>query len=100
VIADNDMFDGWMIIRRRKLKLESDQRSFDSPNEKVRNANQVFHFVDNHEDAQIVESMNGPAELAIKAQRAKQVIESGSVKFAEFHDVQSDIAIAINNQTT
>lgn len=96
--ADDDLFDGWLIHRRRQREGDAarDRVGRAIQNEKIAGAGEVFvcaaapgEAVTGLSPAELaaVEGMNTPEAARLKAQRAAQVAKAGALHEAQLADV-------------
>jgi hypothetical protein len=91
VINDDDMLDGWMIFQQREQSKLKKQKSLESSNNKMKNANEVFLFPKTQEEFSDVISLNSDENKMIIKEKMDFIKEKGSVKDYELPDVQRDI---------
>lgn len=104
VIGDDDMFDGWLLIRRQETeKSKSEKNNMvtkDRINPKIASADEVFicgaeegaeEGMLTLEDVQAVEAMNTPEAAAIKKSRMALIAKKGHVLEAQMPDSQIKI---------
>lgn len=111
IIDDDDMLDGWLILQRREAKKKADEEKpkFNSKNDKIANADEVF-IVSTYdptsptgyrkidaEDVAEINSMNSPHAEVIKRTRLNQIFKEEVVNHNDLHDVKQDINIAKAN---
>ena len=101
IIADDDMLDGWLILRRRERESKQGQGlvSKKLTNDKIAQAGEVYVFTDSEREAKAVESMNSPEASRIKKQRLNTIKEKGEVRESEMPDVIQDNIMKINQAT-
>lgn len=87
VIEDNDMLDGWMIIKRKEREKNHAKSNEDfTNNEKIRGASEVFIKVDTPQDAQRVINKNSDEGSMVFKQRMDTIKQKGTVKETEMPD--------------
>lgn len=101
VVADDDLFDGWMIHRRRSREDEASRRVKGLiTNEKIANSNEVFVIGAapgeavsglSPEELAAAERLNSPEAARLKAQRNAQVMRKGALHEAELTDVNQHL---------
>ena len=97
VISDNDMFDGWLIMKRRESDKHSNEVDLTSSLGKAGQSQEVYIPCDTIEDARRIASLND-TEAAIKiASREKALFEKGILSEVELPDVKRRIQIEMNN---
>jgi len=107
VIEEDDMFDGWLIVKRKEREKDVKKSKFEDAiqNEKIANSSEVFvmaaapgaadpGFTD--EELEEIEDMNSPVALSIKRQRMNVVKELGEVKEADMPDTKQFIQSELN----
>ena len=103
VIDDDDCFDGWMIVKNRNNKIESDRERFEKKLGKNANAQEIFVPVkcmttpddEYREDASTVFNMNNPLTHSIINARI-EAVKNGPLKAAELPDIKSNINMELN----
>lgn len=91
IINDDDLLDGWLIVQKRKRDKEHDVKLIDdkiSPNEKIRNADEVYVITDDKEIAKKIDNMNDIGAKIIKEQRMNTVKARGIVNELDMPDVK------------
>lgn len=101
VVADDDMFDGWLILKRRERdKAMKTKRNDAGMNEKIANAGEVFIINAAPESDQTsmtadeiaaVHDLNDEQAAAIKARRMAHLKQKGMVLEAEMPDSKEKI---------
>lgn len=87
VVEDNDMLDGWMILKRKEKEKNQLKGNDDfTNNEKIRNSSEVFIKVDTPQDAQRILSKNDEEASHIFKQRMDTIKERGNVKEFDMPD--------------
>lgn len=86
IIADQDIFDGWLITRGRKRK--GDQKAGFIKNNKIANSQEIFIGASNKKEAKDIQNMNVGVSKSHMAQRLKVLKQEGEVKHHHFADVQ------------
>jgi hypothetical protein len=95
VFDDDDMFDGWLVLQRRKRDRESNVKSADRllTNPKIRNADEVFLFNQPGKTLPKMDDLNSAGAKQTKAQRAAMLKRMGEVE--EQHMPDSALKIRI-----
>lgn len=98
VINDDDMLDGWLILKRRQSEGQKikDRAGGFANSSKINNANEIFLAVDNQHDAQMVETLNPPQISAIKRRRLREVEEAGTIQDHHLSDIKRDVIMQAN----
>lgn len=101
IIADNDMLDGWLILKRREREGRQGQSivSKKLTNEKIAQSGEVYVLAESEREAKVIESMNSAEAKRIKQQRLHTVKEKGEVRESEMPDVIQDNMMKINQAT-
>jgi hypothetical protein len=88
VIEDDDIFDGWMIKKRRESDKYRAQKFGDEQitNEKIRNSNEVFVFAQTKDDVKRILSANSDESRMILNQRMDKIIKEGKVEEGNMPD--------------
>lgn len=97
IVSDDDMLDGWLIIKRKEREKDQMQKQGEdaiSQNKKIANASEVFIPVETMEDAKRIQEMNTERSQAIRRNRFKQIQDEGSVKHGRLIDVRKDQNLA------
>lgn len=102
IIADDDLFDGWMIHERRKnekdkMTSQLEDRMSGKIN-KLADSDEVFLVAKNKDDASRINSMNDVRGKIVKAQRAAVVKKKGRAVDANFQDRKIQLQQAQNEQ--
>ena len=97
VLEDDDIFDGWLIIQRRKREQEM-KKGADAliTNEKIRNSEEIFIMADTIEDARKIDELNALGARVLKQKRMNLIKKRGSVDETDMPDSQLKIQQAIN----
>lgn len=88
---DDDMFDGWLSIQKRKRESEQNKKKAESRisrNSKISNADEIFLVADTVEDAKAINSLNDPQANNIRKSRLRQIQTQGIVKESNLTDVK------------
>lgn len=94
IIEDDDMLDGWLIIKRRERENEQAKKQGDeaiSQNKKIANAGEIFIPAETVEDAKRIQNMNDAYGRRTYKQRLAQVDKEGTVKHGHLKDVVQDV---------
>lgn len=86
VIDDDDMLDGWMLIKKRQRDKNKLQSIANVGNKKIREAAEQFRVVDTVEDARKVMGLNDDVVQHTIAQRMKLIKTKGVVSEVEMPD--------------
>lgn len=103
VIDDDDCFDGWLILKGRNKKIESDKEKFENRLGKCANAQEIFVPVkclgspedEYREDASTVFNMNNPLTHSIINARMNAV-QHGTISAAQLPDIRNELNMQIN----
>lgn len=100
VMADDDAFDGWLIVQRRKKKERESQNELDQliTNEKIKNSDEIFIPAGSLEDAQKIYSLNDQAGRNVMASRKRALEKKGELKESELPDIKRRIQMEAVNQ--
>jgi hypothetical protein len=87
IIADDDMLDGWMIIKRKDRE-KNHIKDADNliKNDKIKNSTEVFVKVDNNKDAKKVIDLNDEQASQTFYQRMNTIKKKGVVEEQEMPD--------------
>lgn len=92
VLADDDMLDGWTILKCRERDVETGKRRAEGllkgPGS---DAQEVFVPVGSPKEAQMVESLNGPQAAAAKKSRYATIDRLGIARDDQLPDVQQQL---------
>jgi hypothetical protein len=93
VVADDDAFDGWMILKRRERDVTTKDKQADNvlSNEKIANSGEIFVMAETPEDARRIEELNSSEATALKQRRMALVQQKGHVLEAEMPDSKERI---------
>lgn len=102
IISDDDMFDGWMILRRRESEKEQNKKTVKDglTNKKIANSQEVFVIAKNSEHAKAIEDMNDNVGKSIKKQRMNIINTKGSVEQHNLPDVRQEVIMQCNKMMT
>lgn len=103
IIEDDDVFDGWLALRREKAEKEKEKdatKDLISKNPKIQNAAEVFAKVESKEDAQKIEDLNSFESKKIKESRYNQLKRLGEVNYKEFQDIVNRNEMELNKKRT
>lgn len=91
IIADDDMFDGWMLIRHKEREKNQAKSLIDSlpGSEKVKNAEEQFYMADTKENARKIIGMNEENTNMQVQQRFQVIKQRGEVPDHELPDVSA-----------
>jgi hypothetical protein len=101
VIEDDDMFDGWMILQKRKSEENKSKHRTEEllKDKKLNNAREVFLVANSQEEAQNIYNLNNVQSRNIIKERNKIILNSTSdIPEARLPDVQRDLVIQTNKQ--
>jgi hypothetical protein len=98
VIEDNDALDGWMITQRRKIEKEKKQHQIDTLNPKLKNAQEVFLFANNQQEAEEIIGLNNMEGLNKMRSKISHVNKFGITEESKLPDVQMDLRNQLNQQ--
>jgi hypothetical protein len=99
VIEDDDALDGWMIVQKRKIEKDKKQQQIDSLNPKLKNAQEVFLFANNKEEAEDIVGLNNPESLSRMKSKMAHVNKFGLTEESQLPDVQIDLRNQLNQQS-
>ncbi len=98
IIEDDDALDGWMIFQRRKIEKDKKQQQIDTINPKLKNAQEVFLFANNQQEAQEIIQLNSPESLNRMRSKIAHVNKFGLTEESQLPDVQMDLRNQLNQQ--
>ena len=101
VIEDDDMFDGWMILQKRKSEQNKSKHRTEEllKYKKLNNAREVFLVANSQEEAQNIYNLNDSNSRHIIRERNRIILNSNKeIKETELPDVQRDLQIQNNQQ--
>jgi len=98
IIEDDDALDGWMIVQRRKIEKDKKQQQVDSLNPKLKNAQEVFLFANNKDEAQEIVGLNNMEGLSRMKSKIAHVNKFGLTEESQLPDVQVDLRSQLNQQ--
>lgn len=98
IIEDDDALEGWMIIQRRKIEKDKKQQQIDNLNPKLKNAQEVFLFAGNKEEAKEIVDMNTPESLNKLKSKIAHVNKFGMTEESQLPDVQLDLRNQMNQK--
>jgi hypothetical protein len=101
VIKDDDAFDGWAIIERRKMEKEkSKKRAEKMLPGKLKDANEIYVVAGSREEANDIYNLNDYGGQAIIKERNNMLKHAGNIKEQNLPDVQRDLIIESNQKRT
>jgi hypothetical protein len=98
IVEDDDALDGWMIVQKRKTEKDKKQQQVDTLNPKLKNAQEVFLFADNNEEAQEIVALNNLEGLNKMKSKIAHVNKFGLTEESQLPDVQMDLRNQLNQQ--
>lgn len=98
VIEDDDMLDGWLLIRQEEDRNKDKDRSSHGRT-KIDQAQEQYIVCNNIDEAKEIENRNSHESKKIKEQRFKTIYEKGEVKEFELPDVKRKILIECNKRS-
>lgn len=96
VIEDDDMLDGWLILKKRESQKDKAKNEILEKAGKNANAEEVFIVTDS-ENAGKVYDINDQYTSNIIKSRLHMVGEKGEVNYKDFLDVKQDMVIKMTN---
>jgi hypothetical protein len=98
IIEDDDALDGWMIHQKRKIEKDKKQQAVDNLNPKLKNAQEVFLFTNNQQEAQEIIGLNSPESLSRLKSKINYVNKVGHAEESQLPDVQADLRNRLHEQ--
>lgn len=101
VIEDDDMFDGWMILQKRKSEEDKAKHRTEEllKGKNLDNAKEVFLVANSQEEAQNIYNLNDVQSRNIIKERNKVILNSSTnIPEAKLPDVQRDLVVQTNRQ--
>ena len=98
IIEDDDALDGWMIVQKRKTEKDKKQQQVDALNPKLKNAQEVFLFANNNDEAQEIIGLNNLEGLNRMKSKIAHVNKFGLTEESQLPDVQIDLRNQLNQQ--
>jgi hypothetical protein len=97
VLEDNDMFDGWLIVQKRKREAAADQSSAEGliTNEKIRNSEEVYLMAGSQDDARRVMNLNDEHGKAVQRQRFAYLAKQGTVSEVDMPNTRRRLQMEI-----
>jgi len=92
---DNDMIDGWLLIKseaRKKNQSQSLAESF-TQNEKIKNSQEIYIPADSKEDVARIADLNDEMAKATKRKRSDAIRRKGSANEVELPDVAQRLSM-------
>lgn len=86
LLSDDDLFDGWLLIKDRDKKSDNVEKSIKNP--KIANSQEIFLSASTPQEAREIAGLNNGRAKQIIQQRFKKIQEEGSVPLHKFKDVQ------------
>ncbi len=93
VLADDDAFDGWMIIQRKERERQRREATAEATLNglKLPDSGEIFLVAETDEDLQNIESLNSPQASAIKRERLAYLAKKGEVEEQHMPDSKREI---------
>jgi hypothetical protein len=98
IIDDDDALDGWMIVQQRKTKKDKKQQQVDNLNPKLKNAQEVFLFANDNNEAEEIIGLNNLEGLSRMKSKINHVKKFGLTEDGRLPDVQIDLRNQLNEQ--
>jgi len=98
IIEDDDALDGWMIVQKRKIEKDKKQQQIDTLNPKLKNAQEVFLFANNQEEAQEIVGLNNLEGLNRMKSKINHINKFGLTEESQLPDVQIDLRNQLSQQ--
>lgn len=95
VFDDDDMFDGWLIVQKRKREAERNKSQVEDKTKGLK-GDEVFVMADTFEDAKAIDSLNDPSVRATKQSRINQIQKHGRMREQDFTDVKLEAMMERN----
>jgi len=99
IIEDDDALDGWMIVQKRKIEKDKKQQQIELLNPKLKNAQEVFLFTNNAQEAEEIIGLNSPESLNRMKSKINYVNKFGLTQESQLPDVQMDLKNQLNQQS-
>jgi hypothetical protein len=87
-----------MITQRRKIEKEKKQHQIDTLNPKLKNAQEVFLFANNQQEAEEIIGLNNMEGLNKMRSKISHVNKFGITEESKLPDVQMDLRNQLNQQ--
>lgn len=98
VINDNDMFDGWLILKRREADKRTNEEDLTSMLGKAGESQEVYIPCDTIEDAKRIQSLNDTEARVKIASREKALKDKSELSEVELPDVKRRIQMEFNQK--
>lgn len=99
VIKDDDMLDGWMILKRRENEKHKNQKRTEEMLPKnMKNAQEVFIVGKSKQEVSNIYSLNDHQGRGIIAERKNALKQAGSISEQHLPDVQRDLVTMVNEK--
>ena len=98
IMADDDMFDGWMIANQRKNEKEKMTHQLEDRFARHGDAQEIFIPVKNREQARKINELNDTRGTIVKAQRKAALHRSGKLTDSQLPDKRIEIQAQANKQ--
>jgi len=86
LLKDDDLFDGWLLVKDRDKKADNTEKSIKNP--KIANSQEIFLSASNKAEAREIAGLNDGRAKQIIQQRINKVKQEGVVPIHKFQDVQ------------
>lgn len=96
-INDDDVFDGWLLIKKREREAESNKISVEGniTNPKIANSDEIYLVANTIDDAKKIDAMNTSLARSIKKQRFDYITKHGEVKEQSLPDMKQRFSIEL-----
>lgn len=100
VYEDDDMFDGWMIVQKRKNEKQKTEQQTEEliKNPKIKNSSEVYVMASDSDHAKSIYDINGDYSKHIIHNRFKSIDKHQSLSQSELPDEKERIQILINQK--
>jgi len=90
IIEDDDILDGWMIIKRRERNDNAIKRRGENTlkNDRIANSDEIFIVANSNDDIRRVDSMNDNVGKLLKKQRSNVLLKEKEVKDTDLPDIK------------
>ena len=98
VLFDDDLFDGWLILERRKRDREGAEKSIEDSftDPRIRNSQEVFKIVKSPEEAKKVQSLNSASAQSVLNKRRAVIEKHGRAEDSDLPDVKQRYRMEMN----
>lgn len=97
VIENDDLLDGWFIVKRRESKKDKKRSELEKRIGKNANADEIFVVAKSEDDVKNIFDMNDDMSKNIVSNRIKLIQKHGEISHDKLNDVKQELEMQYNN---